>query len=715
MCKRHALILPSVAAAYLLVVTSPSVRAVGNEPEVEHDVFDDQDAGEEEFEEEFLLLEEAEKVYSASRHEQAIKLSPVAVTVITRQQIAVSGALTLPDLLRRVPGTQAVVASPMLTGVVGRLPFTTENHDFLVLVDGKQANIEQLGQPPWEILPINLEDIDRIEVIRGPVSALYGANALAGVISIYTRSATEKSGAWAKVEAGQWNRWTVAGRASLRQGSFGASISAGYDRAGDFGNPRGSGKKVWKVRLLGDWRPKEGHKLCLDFEGSSGGGNTPTTAGNIDGRLLHFGTQLSYESERLKGHLYFVWDGYSGRLLNRLDYAGLHLADFSHLDVTNQTVDAEVQWSPQKPTEWLSILGGARMRFELLGCPGCIPDDYEETRTVGISVTEARAGAFVSLEVEPTRWLFVNGSGRLDYNTSVGFFFSPRLSVTLGVSGKDTLRLAFAQSFRKPNFLERTFHPNVTFPDSSPIQGADRELFREFMTRVVGNKNLPAEKLMAFELGYNRQWLPGLRTGVELFLHRYTDTSSVSGNIVEQPNGLPDLHKSSYQFDVDPSTYIIAGAEIFASWRSLDWLWIEGSWTVIGCWNDWFEKQLHITPKNLFTIGFDMLHPSGLLGSLYAVGRSDFYDTSLPNPEGLLGKLLTMHHPVSIHLQGRFGWRTQYGPGQLEVGLKFLLPLSFDSDPLITYDAGGITAADGTQVGGTMLAETILAYLQLEL
>ncbi|RME26754.1 MAG: hypothetical protein D6806_05690, partial [Deltaproteobacteria bacterium] len=291
------------------------------------------------FEEEFLLLEEADTVFSASRHEQAIELSPVAITVITREQIAVSGALGIPDLLRRVPGTMGIISSPAITAVVGRLPFSTSNHDFLVLVDGKQANIEQIGQPLWEILPVNIEDIERIEVIRGPVSALYGVNALAGVISIYTRSIPERKGAWAKLEAGQWNRWTTAGRASYRAEDFGFSLSASYDRAGDFGNARGQGKKVWKLRLVGQWNPIPGHELKLDFESDNGRGLISNYVVPVNGDGNHLGAQVRYKAGDIDAGIYYIFSRFTGELISRLGYGGLHLADLAPLEATEQTVD----------------------------------------------------------------------------------------------------------------------------------------------------------------------------------------------------------------------------------------------------------------------------------------------------------------------------------------------------------------------------------------
>ncbi|RME19724.1 MAG: TonB-dependent receptor [Deltaproteobacteria bacterium] len=319
------------------------------------------------------------------------------------------------------------------------------------------------------------------------------------------------------------------------------------------------------------------------------------------------------------------------------------------------------------------------------------------------------------MEIQPLPWLLLNAAGRADYSSDAGFFFSPRVSLTFGFGRTDTLRLAFARSFRKPNFLEKSLHPNVTFPEGGPIQGSDQEKFREFLSRVGANPTLGAEELTAFELGYQRKWAHGIRTNLEFFANLYANTSSIEPRIVEQPNGLPDLDKSTVWFETRDERYIMLGAELIASWHELDWLWLEASWTMVGLWSGDFDRQLHTTPKNIFSLACDVLHPSGLLGSLVLSGLSEFVETGVFNPAGILEPTMSIHHPNSLHVQGRLGWRSRYGRLQFETGVKFMLPLSFDSDPLHTYDAAGVYTPEGVQFGGTILVPTVLAYVEGEL
>jgi outer membrane cobalamin receptor len=238
---------------------------------------------EDELEDEFALLEEAAVVESAARHKQEIGMSPSAITVITREDIAASGATTIPDLLRLVPGMDVIVTSAMYAQVTSRLYWTDEGQHYLVLVDGREANIELLGFPVWTSLPIFLEDIERIEVIRGPGSSLYGANALAGVISITTRGVPGKDSGWVRISGGEVGNTSAGARAATRVGDWGFSLAGGFDSAGDFSDHRATGRNCWMIRSVIEYRLSESTRLLLDGGISRTEGPLSTAMGDLDG------------------------------------------------------------------------------------------------------------------------------------------------------------------------------------------------------------------------------------------------------------------------------------------------------------------------------------------------------------------------------------------------------------------------------------------------
>jgi len=263
---------------------------------------------EEELELEMFFAPE-DTVTSAARHAQDIGMSPSAITVITREEIEASGATSIPDLLRLVPGMDVVLCSPFYTSVSTRLYWNFENNLFLVLVDGREANLELIGWAPWEIETINPEEIERIEVIRGPASSLYGANAFAGVINITTRPITDQASGWVRMNGGEIGMLSGAAQASARIGDWGVSISGGRDLMGRFTDPRLPGKEVWKFRSIVEYRLSESDSLLLDWGISQGEGATTSAMGTVNFEMDMKVLRLAYKSENLDGQIFWSMAG----------------------------------------------------------------------------------------------------------------------------------------------------------------------------------------------------------------------------------------------------------------------------------------------------------------------------------------------------------------------------------------------------------------------
>src|SRR5882672_8896911 len=142
------------------------------------------------------------EVTTVSKKEQKLAQAPAAVYVITHEEIRRSGMTSLPDLLRMVPGMQVgqIQGGPWAVSARG---FNDQySNKLLVLVDGRSVYSPIHAGVTWESQDTLLEDIDRIEVIRGPGATLWGANAVNGVINIITKAAKDTQGALATAGAG---------------------------------------------------------------------------------------------------------------------------------------------------------------------------------------------------------------------------------------------------------------------------------------------------------------------------------------------------------------------------------------------------------------------------------------------------------------------------------------------------------------------------------
>ena len=145
-------------------------------------------------------------VATASRYLELLVNAPAAVTVIPQDVIDGAPSQTLADLLRMVPGVNTVQTSARDINVTTRAPTGTLSDSLLVLLDGRSIYQDFFGLVMWDFLPVDTTEIKQIEVIRGPASAVWGANAMNGVVNVISKTPRELTGTSASVRFGQLDR-----------------------------------------------------------------------------------------------------------------------------------------------------------------------------------------------------------------------------------------------------------------------------------------------------------------------------------------------------------------------------------------------------------------------------------------------------------------------------------------------------------------------------
>ena len=164
------------------------------------------------------------EVTSVSRRPEKLASAAAAITVITTDDMRHAGATTLPEALRLVPGLHVARLDASKWAIASR-GFNAQFVGYLqVLVDGRSVYSPLFSGVFWEIQDLLLDDVERIEVIRGPGATMWGANAVNGVINVITRSAVATPGTLLRVGAGFEERAFVA----LRHG---AALWRGWPRA----------------------------------------------------------------------------------------------------------------------------------------------------------------------------------------------------------------------------------------------------------------------------------------------------------------------------------------------------------------------------------------------------------------------------------------------------------------------------------------------------
>src|ERR1700677_2598545 len=145
-------------------------------------------------------------VTSVSKKPEDSFRSPAAIYVITNEDIKLSGATHIAEVLRGVPGLDVAQIDASNWAISSRGFDSFYSNKLLVLVDGRTIFTPMFSGVYWDIQSIPLEDVDRIEVIRGPGASLWGSNAVNGIINIITKSAADTQGTYASTLAGNMDR-----------------------------------------------------------------------------------------------------------------------------------------------------------------------------------------------------------------------------------------------------------------------------------------------------------------------------------------------------------------------------------------------------------------------------------------------------------------------------------------------------------------------------
>src|SRR5215208_166298 len=145
-------------------------------------------------------------VVSASKNEEELVNAPASVSIINSQTIINTASSSYADVFRSVPGVNVTQTSARDINITSRGATSTLSTSQLALIDGRSIYLDFFGFIAWDFLPVNPAEIKQIEVIRGPASAIWGANALTGVVNVITKTPREIQGSSFTVGFGGFNR-----------------------------------------------------------------------------------------------------------------------------------------------------------------------------------------------------------------------------------------------------------------------------------------------------------------------------------------------------------------------------------------------------------------------------------------------------------------------------------------------------------------------------
>lgn len=452
-------------------------------------------------------------VLSASRLAQPLARAPAAVTVIDQDMIRASGFRDIPDLFRLVPGFNVAYTRDNTWGMGYHGMADAFSRRMQVLIDGRSVYLPGFGQAPWAYLPLSIEDVERVEVVRGPNAAAYGANSFFGVINIITKTPAQVAGAHASLQAGEQSNGGALLRHGGGSGDFRYRLTLSEQRRDRF-DTQPEKTTTRHVDFRGDWQLSTADELSLNLAASRGDwrrgrgdvsdplepihdldvGNEHVQAKFR--RVLDPRTEWSLQFYHIRAH---VDDGYVVRDYPLIPGPPPFLVDVPfRLGQTQWREDVEFQMT-SAPSESTRLVWGAEARREGVDSPGYF---YGKRKRSG-----ALYRMFGNLEWAPAENWVVNGGLMAEHHYYTGLDISPRLAVNYQFSPDHAVRASVGQAYRSPTFFE--VDGDVRFFTTSGLL---------LTQRFAPNSHLEPEKILSREIGYVGHVRPfNLRIDARLF------------------------------------------------------------------------------------------------------------------------------------------------------------------------------------------------------
>ncbi len=434
-------------------------------------------------------------VVTASRTEQRIHDAPVAVSVITDEDLAGMPAQNFADVLRTVPGVNVTQMNAREMQVTSRSATNSLATSQLVLLDGRSLYLDFFGFVMWDFLPVHMSEIKQIEVVRGPGSAVWGANAVTGVINFITKRPREMEGSAFVLGGGE--RGTMYGNLThaAARDRWSYKLSGGWYQQDAFARPSGlipgtqtpypafrnEGTRQPKAEARGDYDLSE--KSYISFAGGYAGtdGLVHTGIGPFD---LARGSSLTFaKADWTRGALRAT------AFANVLDANSTNLMQYG---VDNRPL----AFAFETRTYSADVIDTRAIRERHIVTYGATARYNEFDLSIAPEGDERKEyGAFVQDEVLFGKARLVAGA-RVDHIDPIGSVFSPRAAMLFSPTPNQTVRASFSRAFRAPslinNYLDTAILTPVTLPTGPFV----------FATLAVGNPNLSQEQTDAWELGY---------------------------------------------------------------------------------------------------------------------------------------------------------------------------------------------------------------------
>ncbi len=541
------------------------------------------------------------KVTSVSKKTQYLSDSAAAVFVITNEDLRRSGVTNIPDALRMVPGLNVARIDSNKWAVNSRGATSRFADKLLVLIDGRSVYTPTYSGVYWEVQNVMLEDVERIEVIRGPGATLWGANAVNGVINIMTRNAEETQGGLVSMGGGNKEQGFASARygTTLGKNTFGRIYAKGFEvdefklsQGGDAGDDWGM--RQGGFRLESNLNANDSVKLQGDIY--QGDINQQITLPSV---TAPYSIEVDDDTEVSGGNLVARWQtilSSTSEFSFQAYYDRIEREEaFIHERRNSFDLDFQHRFSPGSRHD---IVWGARYHHT--------SDDFANVPVLIIepdSTEDDLYSAFIQDEISlvPNRLRLTLGS-KFEHNDYTGHEVQPSIRLMWLPSPTHRVWTSVSRAVRTPfriekdgSFLTRVISPSI-LSYNLPVA---------IMT--IGNSNPESEELTAYEMGYRYVPTQAFSLDITTFYNDYDNVRSLEkgdlefkGTYLEQP--------VYFGNEFSAHTY---GVEISGTWQAAQWVKLDLAYAYLvsdmeegGQVGD--EPQHQASLRSAFTSGKDL-------------------------------------------------------------------------------------------------------------
>ncbi|EXI79881.1 MAG: Colicin I receptor precursor [Candidatus Accumulibacter appositus] len=594
------------------------------------------------------------EVTSASRKSERLHDVAAAVYVISREDIERSGATSIPEALRMAPGVDVARLANNRWAVSIRGFNNRFGNKLLVLMDGRSIYSPIFSGVLWENEDTLLEDIDRIEVIRGPGAAMWGANAVNGVINIITRRPRDTQGNLLVAGAGSEERAFASFRHGGQAGDGHYRVwGKAFDRDEAVSGDARSGNDYWRsgrVGFRGDWSVASGQRVMLSGQAYS---NDTGDRWQIPDITARQGVRLTDMKQTGKGaHLlgrseWTLNDGSEAALQAYVDYSEIEVPGAFKEERT--TIDMDFQHR-LLVGERHDVLWGLGYRYsgDRIGSAGFIKFQ-PDSRSFNLAST------FIQDDITllPNTLRMILGV-RFETNNFTGYQPLPNARLMWTPSDTQSVWGSVARAVRTPSRgeLDATIDVSV-LPPGAP---GNPSSFPILTRNVRSDDSLDNETVIAYELGYRQRLASNLSLDVAAFYNQYGDLRSAmlaARSFEFSPPPPHIVQTTTPDNSIEAHTH---GVEIAVDWSPLSWWRIQPIYSYLSLNSSSTSgDQLSVANTRIFNSS-DPQHQWSLRSSMSLADRQQF-DFWLRYVSKLGDRNSQLAIPAYTTLDLRYAWR----------------------------------------------------------